>query len=183
MKILKATILGLWTAGLLPACHVAHDAAVTSFRVIDAPANYVRRQIDAEGQPRTTTTTTSTTVTNPGSDVSNPGNPVTNAAAPPSAVHRQSADAAAANAAGPRSTSRDSVSQPSESGPKAGSSPATHAPPEPQTAPLPYAKPVPGKPGYVFSPFDPKGGYVDVTGYTPGSKVKDPYSGKVFLVP
>ena len=48
---------------------------------------------------------------------------------------------------------------------------------------LPTAKPVPGKPGYVFSPFDPSGGYVDVTGYTSGQKVKDPYSGKVFIVP
>ncbi|HEX8078479.1 MAG TPA: hypothetical protein VF511_11740, partial [Chthoniobacterales bacterium] len=50
-------------------------------------------------------------------------------------------------------------------------------------AQLPTAKPVPGKPGYVFSPFDPSGGYVDVTGYTSGQKVKDPYSGKIFLVP
>ena len=41
----------------------------------------------------------------------------------------------------------------------------------------------PAKPGYVFSPFDPSGGYVDVTGYTSGQKVKDPYSGKIFLVP
>jgi len=48
---------------------------------------------------------------------------------------------------------------------------------------LPYAKPVPGKAGYVFSPYDKNGGYVDVTGFAPGSKVKDPYSGKVFLVP
>ena len=52
-----------------------------------------------------------------------------------------------------------------------------------QNADLPYAKPVPGKPGYVFSPFDKNGGYVDVTGYSPGQKVKDPYSGKIFLVP
>jgi len=48
---------------------------------------------------------------------------------------------------------------------------------------FPTAKPVPGKPGYVFSPFDASGGYVDVTGYTSGQKVKDPYSGKIFLVP
>jgi hypothetical protein len=47
----------------------------------------------------------------------------------------------------------------------------------------PTAKAVPGKPGYVFSPFDPSGGYVDVNGYTSGQKVKDPYSGKIFLVP
>jgi hypothetical protein len=52
-----------------------------------------------------------------------------------------------------------------------------------QNADLPYGKPVPGKPGYVFSPFDKNGGYVDVTGYSPGQKVKDPYSGKIFLVP
>src|SRR5450432_461029 len=52
-----------------------------------------------------------------------------------------------------------------------------------QPSDVPYAKPVPGKPGYVFSPFDTKGGYVDVTGYSPGSMVKDPYSGKIFRVP
>jgi hypothetical protein len=50
-------------------------------------------------------------------------------------------------------------------------------------AQYPTAKVVPGKPGYVFSPFDPRGGYVDVNGFTSGSKVKDPYSGKIFLVP
>jgi len=47
---------------------------------------------------------------------------------------------------------------------------------------FPTAKPVDGKPGYVYSPFD-SGKYVDVSGYAPGSKVKDPYSGKIFLVP
>ena len=52
-----------------------------------------------------------------------------------------------------------------------------------QNSDLPYGKPVPGKPGYVFSPYDKNGGYVDVTGYSPGQKVKDPYTGKVFLVP
>jgi hypothetical protein len=47
---------------------------------------------------------------------------------------------------------------------------------------FPTAKPVPDKPGYVYSPFEPTK-YVDVTGYEPGSKVKDPYSGKIFQVP
>lgn len=47
---------------------------------------------------------------------------------------------------------------------------------------FPTGKAVPGKPGYVFSPSDPNK-YVDVSGYAPGSKVKDPYSGKIFLVP
>ena len=47
---------------------------------------------------------------------------------------------------------------------------------------FPTATPVEGKPGYVYSPSDPTK-YVDVSGYAPGSKVKDPYSGKIFLVP
>jgi len=43
--------------------------------------------------------------------------------------------------------------------------------------------PVPGKPGFVFSPYDQYKGYIDVRGFPPGTEVKDPYSGKSFLVP
>lgn len=46
-----------------------------------------------------------------------------------------------------------------------------------------YGKQVPGKPGYVTSPHSPYSGYVDVRGYPPGTEVKDPYTGKIFLVP
>jgi hypothetical protein len=56
------------------------------------------------------------------------------------------------------------------------------APPSPAEEDFPTAKIVPDKPGYVFSPYEPTK-YVDVTGYKSGSKVKDPYSGKVFVVP
>src|SRR5438552_18616008 len=48
---------------------------------------------------------------------------------------------------------------------------------------FPIAKSVPGNPGYVFSPFDTSGRYVDVSGYTSGSKVKDPWTDKIFIVP
>jgi hypothetical protein len=58
--------------------------------------------------------------------------------------------------------------------------------PTPAPAPvskLPYGIPVPGKPGFVQSPFALDSGYVDVRGFPPNTEVKDPYSGKVFLVP
>lgn len=48
---------------------------------------------------------------------------------------------------------------------------------------LPYGTPVAGKQGFVTSPFSPNSGYIDVRGFAPGTPVKDPYSGKVFLTP
>lgn len=50
-------------------------------------------------------------------------------------------------------------------------------------ADLPYAAPVPGKKGFVTSPFAPDSGYVDVREFPPGTQVKDPYTGKIFLTP
>jgi hypothetical protein len=47
---------------------------------------------------------------------------------------------------------------------------------------FPYGIPVPGKPHLVESPFSP-GKYIDVEGFSPGTEVKDPYTGKIFLVP
>jgi len=48
---------------------------------------------------------------------------------------------------------------------------------------LRYGTPVPGKKGFVTSPFSPDTGYIDVRGFAPGKPVKDPYTGKVFLTP
>ena len=52
-----------------------------------------------------------------------------------------------------------------------------------QNADLSYGTPVAGKPGLVTSPFAPNSGYVDVTGFPPGTAVEDPYTGKIFLTP
>jgi len=52
-----------------------------------------------------------------------------------------------------------------------------------QKTELPYGTPVPGKPGLVTSPFAPESGYVDVSGFPPGTAVEDPYTGKIFLTP
>lgn len=58
----------------------------------------------------------------------------------------------------------------------------TPTPPVPANQ-TPYGKPVPGKKGFVYSPFDEKAGMIDVRDYAPGTKVRDPYTNKIFLVP
>ena len=169
MKIVRRILL-VGTM-LLGGCHTAHDVAVTSFRVIDAPANYVRRRIDAPTEATTTTTTpaTSDAVTTPGRTVTAPYN-----------REKSRRQVTTQSQPGDTATPRVSRNAPVE---KSKPSPAPTRSVTSQPTQYPTAKPVPGKPGYVFSPFDPSGGYVDVNGYTSGSKVKDPYSGKIFLVP
>jgi hypothetical protein len=169
VKRVGILVLGL---ALLGGCRAAHNVAVTSFRVLDAPANFVRRRIEDNNATTTTTTTTtasSDTVTTPGRTVT-PTTPTdrrtTTTQNPPRSTTKPTP--------GPRS-SPSTVTEKSKPSP----SPSRSS----TQAQIPTAKPVPGKPGYVFSPFDPSGGYVDVTGYTAGQKVKDPYSGKIFLVP
>jgi hypothetical protein len=153
-------------------CTAARKVAHTSFRVLDAPANFVRRQIDAQENATTTTTTTTTS----SDTITTPGRTVT---VPPSTSDTQRRRVTREDQTRPSASPRSSPVTVTERT-KPSPSPSRNVTTQTQ---YPTAKPVPGKPGYVFSPFDPSGGYVDVTGYSPGQKVKDPYSGKIFLVP
>lgn len=164
-----AFALSCVTSIVVTGCQTARNVAVTGFHVIDAPAAYVRRHID--GEPDTTTTTTTTTVV-ADSDVVSPGRPI-NPPRKPTGVGSENRTHSTGRSPGGIRTETAKI--------KSSTHPARAT--NQQGAEIPYAKPVPGKPGYVVSPFDPNGGYVDVTGYPPGSKAKDPYSKKIFLVP
>jgi hypothetical protein len=74
--------------------------------------------------------------------------------------------------------------QPENASPSTGSNPIPQpsAPPKVAKGDFPYGIPVPNKPHLVESPYSP-GKYVDVEGFAPGTEVKDPYTGKIFLVP
>jgi hypothetical protein len=56
-------------------------------------------------------------------------------------------------------------------------------PPPPATAELPFGVAIPGRPGFVNSPYAAKHQLVDVTGLPTGMEVKCPYTGKLFRVP
>ena len=148
----------------LVGCHTASDVAVKTFRVLDAPANYVRHKIDPE-------TTTATVETTQASDVSTPGRPVAAPSPTPQRGGSTQRHVEASPSAAPRSSRNTASNQNKPTSSATGSA-----------AQFPTAKPVPGKPGYVYS-VDPKGGIVDVTGYKSGDKAKDPYTQQIFIVP
>ncbi len=67
--------------------------------------------------------------------------------------------------------------------PAPAATPAPTPTPAPEIRNYPYGVPVPDKPGFVTSPHSPYSGYVDVRGFPSGTEVKDPFTGKIFLVP
>ena len=196
-KSMKRTLLALLVIPLFSSCETAKDVGVATFRVIDAPAAYVRRHIDeGDGQVTETTTTTETQAYPPGTAPGTATNPPPASYAvqpppppPPEQTQTQRqiitdnpnppAQGPANPSAPPRVVQSENTSRPQS----ANSSTSRTTSSQSASTDIPYGKPVPGKPGYCFSPFDKNGGYVDVTGYAPGQKVKAPYTGKIFLVP
>jgi len=158
-------VLALVTAG----CRTAENVASTSAAVVTAPAHFVRNKLRGDEQP-----TTETTVYE--------GQPVVEAAPPqPTATPMRSPQTVTSSSTTSPLSQQDETRPPTALTPRPSATPRSSS--SNSAAQFPVAKPVPGKPGYVFSPYDPNGGYVDVTGYQSGSKVKDPYSQKIFLVP
>jgi hypothetical protein len=149
--------------------HVTRDVAVGSYRVATAPVHYALRRHSNE--PTMVGTTDAIQ-----SDVTAPGHPA--------------ASTQVASAPQPRRKADTTRSQkPSKTTPPVVHTDTTQSEPKPSppaqassSTAFPTAKAVPDKPGYVFSPFD-SSRYVDVSGYTPGSKVKDPWTDKIFIVP
>jgi hypothetical protein len=145
-------------------CRTAENVASTSAAVVTAPVHLFRH-----GEHSNTETTVYE------------GQPVEAMPPQPTATPLRSPQTVTS------STTTSPLPQQDETRPSTAVTPRSSATPRSSSsnsaAQFPVAKPVPGKPGYVFSPYDPNGGYVDVTGYQSGSKVKDPYSQKIFLVP
>ncbi len=180
---IPASILALF---LFTSCETAHKAAVSTYRVVAAPVTYVGHKLGVDEEQQQTTMTETSVQPNTAAIPPTQPFPVQQASPPPvPPVQTQPPVTATAqqppSQPKPQPTAAPRVVQSQNPPPSNSPTPGTSA--ISQNADLPYAKPVPGKPGYVFSPFDKNGGYVDVTGYSPGQKVKDPYSGKIFLVP
>jgi hypothetical protein len=150
--------------------HVTRDVAVGSYHVATAPVHYAFKRHSNE--PTMVGTTDAIE-----SDVTQPGHPAATTRVTSAAQPRRNAD-----------TTR--TQRTPKTNPPVANSETTQ--PEPRTSQsaqaststaFPTAKAVPDKPGYVFSPFDSSGRYVDVSGYASGTKVKDPWTDKIFVVP
>jgi hypothetical protein len=149
--------------------HVTRNVAVGSYRVATAPVHYALGRHSNEPTMVGTTDAIESDVTQPGRSVAS-----TQVASAPQPQHKANT---ARSQKPPRTTlpvAHSDTTQPEPKPPSQASSTSTA---------FPTAKAVPDKPGYVFSPFDSSGRYVDVSGYTRGTKVKDPWTDKIFIVP
>jgi hypothetical protein len=150
-------------------CRTAENVASTSAAVVTAPVHFVSKKLGGESGETTDTTGDET---QPVETTPPPPQPIP--ARSPRTITSTTTTASSPPQRNETHLPTSSASRPAATPQSSSTSSATQ---------FPVAKAVPGKPGYVFSPYDPNGGYVDVSGYPAGSKVKDPYSQKIFLVP
>jgi hypothetical protein len=143
---------------------VARAVAVGSYRVASAPVHYATRKRGDDSYTTASTENLPSDVTNPGQSVPPPERGSTSESQVPVGQSQRSS--------GTGGTTRKEAAE--SSGASRASAPSTA---------FPTGKLVPGKPGYVFSPTDKEGRYVDVSGFPSGTKVKDPWTNKIFIVP
>lgn len=183
-QLLVMAVLSILASTVFNGCGFVRDAAATSYHIATAPVNAIRHHGDRPKPGTRSVTTTTTTVTRSTRTVVPLNATPTHPATPPGSSH-PSRHVVGANSSSSSTRSRPSASERVHS--ETASTKTATKSSKPQAAStqieLPTAKPVADKPGYVLSPFDPKGRYVDVRGYTPGSKVKDPWTDKIFIVP
>jgi hypothetical protein len=153
--------------------HVTRGVAVGSYRVATAPVHYALRRHGDESSPTVTMETTSSGEA--GASQSVPASEV--------AVTQQQPKPQPAMERSPNRSSTTVSRASRKEGAQARPKPSPSSRASSAQGEFPTAKAVPGKPGYVVSPFDSSGRYVDVSGYTSGSKVKDPWTDKIFIVP
>src|SRR5262249_50042719 len=138
---------------------VARAVAVGSYRVASAPVHYVTGK---HGNESTMVgTETASDVSNPCQSVPPPETSVSQQQSRVQPERRQSRTSTASSSTSLEETTKSSAS--------------TSASRPSSQANFPTAKVVPDKPGYVFSPFDKEGRYVDISGFPSGTKVKDPW--------
>lgn len=182
-RLLTFVTLSIFAGTAFEGCRAMRSVASTSYHIATEPVRLIQKGAHKPkpGTRTTTTTVVTRTTKTTASDVTAPGRPISSPAPkqPPGRLIGTSSEAASPTPT-PKATRKEMARRKSKGSQKAPSSSQKTA--SAQTE-YPTAKRVPDKPGYVFSPFDPKGRYVDVSGYAPGSKVKDPWTDKIFVVP